>query len=88
MNGVALGVSMAGPSITPRQVEVTQAYRQTGVTGFMPQRRGLHSGEGAWAEGVSRQNLAVCKKREVGIRQESSEPSKLLISGLISIRSM
>lgn len=67
MDGVALGVSMGGPSIILRQVEVTQAYRQTGITGFMPQRRGLHSGERVWAEGVSRHNLAVWKKKEVGI---------------------
>lgn len=59
MEGVAVGLRVDGPSIIRLQVEVTQADRQTGVIGFVPQRGGAQRGERARTEAVGRNNLAV-----------------------------
>lgn len=58
VEGVAVGLSVDGPSVILLQVEVTQTDRQTGVVGFVPQRGGAQRGEGARAEAVGRNNLA------------------------------
>lgn len=54
-----MGLRVDGPSIIRLQVEVTQADRQTGVIGFVPQRGGAQRGERARTEAVGRNNLAV-----------------------------
>lgn len=59
VEGVAVGLSVDGPSIILLQVEVTQADRQTGVVGFVPQRGGAQRGERARTQAVGRNNLAV-----------------------------
>jgi len=64
VEGVALGVVVAVAAVLLLQVEVTQADGQTGVVSFPPERRGAHRSEGAWAEAVGRNNLAVWKEKE------------------------
>lgn len=63
VKGVVVGVIVGVASVLLLQVEVAQADRQAGVIGFAPQRGGAHCGEGAWAQAVRRNNLAVCKER-------------------------
>lgn len=67
VEGVAVGLSVDGPSVILRQVEITQADRQTGVVGFVPQRGGAQRGERARTEAVGRNGLAVCKGERIGM---------------------
>lgn len=72
VEGVAVGVSVSGAPVFLLQVEVAQADGQTGVVSFAPQGGGAHRGEGAWAQAVGRNNLAVWKWRREKKQRKNS----------------
>lgn len=78
MESVAVGVAVGSASVLLLQVEVTQADRQAGVICFTSQRGGADCGEGAWAQAVGRDNLTVCKWREMERRGNGIETGREL----------
>lgn len=83
VEGVAVGLGVDGPPVVLLQVQVAQADGQTGVVGLVTQRGGPQRGEGARAEAVGRNDLAVWKGRELGSGQENATVKTCLFRVLL-----
>lgn len=83
VESVAVGVGVGGASVFLLKVEVTQADGEAGVVCLAPQSGGADCREGAWAQAVGRNNLAVWRGRETEMRSRRRLIVVLLCSGLI-----